>query len=258
MNNLFYIGATGLAAQQTAVDTTAHNIANLNTPAFKRGAVTFSTLLSPAGPPVPPRETLATANPAGGSGVAAEARPVFSPGTLRQTDDTWDLAIRGEGFVELDAADGTVTLWRGGRLRVGDDGTLRASNGLPLKAAISVPRDAERLDIAPDGQVLAVIPNQATPLEVGRIEIAQAADPRALHALGDGTYRIADDGAAVIRSRPGEDNAGTLAQGFGEASNVALADELASLMLYQRAYAASAKLVQAGDELMAIANGLKR
>ncbi|MCA8254337.1 flagellar hook-basal body protein [Burkholderia sp. AU31624] len=258
MNNLFYIGATGLAAQQTAVDTTGHNIANLNTPAFKRGAVTFSTLLTASSVPAPRQEIIATAGLAGGSGVAAETRPVFSPGTLRQSDDAWDLAIRGEGFIELDAADGNVMLWRGGRLRVGDDGTLRASNGLPLKAAISVPRDAEQLDIAPDGQVLAVIPNQAAPLEVGRIEISQASDPRALLALGDGTYRIADDGATVIRSRPGEDNAGTLAQGFGEASNVALADELANLMLYQRAYAASAKLVQAGDELMAIANGLKR
>jgi flagellar basal-body rod protein FlgG len=258
MNNLFYIGATGLAAQQTAVDTTAHNIANLNTPSFKRGAVTFSTLLTSGSLPVPRQETVAAGGMAGGAGVAASARSVFSPGTLRQTDDTWDLAIRGEGFLELDAADGNVMLWRGGRLRVGDDGYLRASNGIPLKAAISVPRDAERLEIAPDGQVLAVIPNQAAPLELGRIEIVQATDPRALQALGDGTYRVADDGVAVLRSRPGEDNAGTLAQGFGEASNVALADELAGLMLYQRAYAASAKLVQAGDELMAIANGLKR
>jgi len=254
MNNVFYIGATGLVAQQTAVDTTANNIANLNTPAFKRGAVDFSALLASSSR-LPSRPG---AGGADGAGVSASMRPVFSPGTLRQTDDAWDVAIRGNGFIELDAGQGDSVLWRGGRLRVGDDGYLRASNGVSLKAAISVPRDAERLEITPDGQVLAVIPNQAAPLEIGRVELVQPADPRALQALGDGTYRLADDGMAVIRARPGEDNTGTLAQRFSEASNVALADELAGLMLYQRAYAASAKLVQVGDELMAIANGLKR
>lgn len=254
MNNVFYIGATGLVAQQTAVDTTANNIANLNTPAFKRGAVDFSALLASDGR-FPSRPGAGGTN---GAGVSASMRPVFSPGTLRQTDDAWDVAIRGNGFIELDATQGDSSLWRGGRLRVGDDGYLRASNGIPLKAAISVPREAERLEITSGGQVFAVIPNQATPLEIGRIELVQPADPHALQALGDGTYRIADDGVALVRSRPGEDNAGMLVQGFSEASNVALADELAGLMLYQRAYAASAKLVQVGDELMAIANGLKR
>ncbi|MXN79979.1 flagellar hook-basal body complex protein [Burkholderia sp. 4701] len=254
MNNVFYIGATGLAAQQAAVDSTANNIANLNTPAFKRGAVDFSALLTAGG-----RPTFAPGTGgAAGAGVSASMRPVHSPGTLRQTDDAWDVAIRGNGFIELETAQGDAALWRGGRLRVGDDGYLRASNGVPLKAAISVPRDAERLEIAPDGQVLAVVPNQPAPLEIGRLEIVQPADPHALQALGDGTYRIADDGAAIVRARAGEDNAGTFAQGFSEASNVALADELAGLMLYQRAYAASARLVQVGDELMAIANGLKR
>ncbi|UXU87565.1 flagellar hook-basal body protein [Burkholderia sp. S-53] len=251
MNNVFYIGATGLVAQQTAVDTTANNIANLNTPAFKRGAIDFSALLASGG-------RFASRPGADGAGVFASMRPVFSAGTLRQTDDAWDVAIRGNGFIELDAGQGDSALWRGGRLRVGDDGYLRASNGVPLKAAISVPRDAEHLEITPDGQVLAVLPNQAAPLEIGRIELVQPADPHALQALGDGTYRLAGDGMAVIRARPGEDNTGTLAQRFSEASNVALADELAGLMLYQRAYAASAKLVQVGDELMAIANGLKR
>ena len=83
------------------------------------------------------------------------------------------------------------------------------------------------------------------------------ADTRTLESVGSGVYRVLDD-EQVSRIRPGEDNAGLFAQGFSEGANVSLSDELVGLMLYQRAYAASARLVQVGDELMSIANGLKR
>ncbi|MBB5447933.1 MULTISPECIES: flagellar hook-basal body protein [unclassified Paraburkholderia] len=257
MNNVFYIGAMGLNAQQTAVDVTANNIANMNTPAFKRGTVSFSELLTSAVAPLsraPANETVTIA-----AGVAADpSLHVFTAGELRPTGSALDLAIRGDGFIELASDSGPATLWRGGTLHVGADGYLTASNGLPLKTMISVPRDASSITISATGQVQAVLPNQTDPIDLGEIELVMPTDVRALQSAGDGIYRIQDDGITVSRVRPGEDNTGTLAQGFSEASNVSLSDELVSLMLYQRAYASNARLVQAGDELMAIANGLKR
>ncbi|MGF6647332.1 flagellar hook-basal body protein [Paraburkholderia sp. GAS82] len=257
MNNVFYIGATGLNAQQSAVDITANNIANMNTPAFKRGVVSFSELLTSAAAPLNRATASGVVNSP--AGVAADSSlHVFTAGELRTTGNPLDLAIHGDGFIELASDSGQTTLWRGGVLHVGADGYLAAPNGAPLKAMISVPHDAAGITISPTGQVQATIPNQAEPLNIGELELVMPADTRALQSAGDGVYKIQDESLVVSRAKPGEDNAGTLAQGFSEASNVSLSDELISLMLYQRAYASNARLVQVGDELMALANGLKR
>ncbi len=252
MNNVFYIGATGLAADQTAVDVVANNIANMNTAAFKRGKVAFSEMLTT---PVNPLAPVTASTPAG---VAADASlHVFTQGDLRPTGNALDVAVRGDGFIELQAPNGQALLWRGGTLHVGVDGYLAAPNGLPLKAMISVPADASGISITPAGVVQAMIPNQGA-LDIGQIDLTVANDTRALNGVGEGLFKIDDDNASLSRVRPGDDNAGEFAQGFSEASNVQLSDELVSLMLYQRAYAANARLVQVGDELMTIANGLKR
>ncbi|MGU7783228.1 flagellar hook-basal body protein [Burkholderia sp. PU8-34] len=257
MNNVFYIGATGLTAQQTAVDTTANNIANMNTPAFKRSDVAFSELLTSA--PASLTRGYAGETSSVAAGVATNSMlPVLTPGELHPTGNALDLAIRGNGFIELASDSGQTMLWRGGTLQIGADGYLTAANGLRLRAMISVPRDASSITISPTGQVQARVPSQADPIDLGEIELLMPADARSLESIGGGVYRARDDGQSVSRIQPGEDNAGLLAQGFSEASNVSLSDELVGLMLYQRAYAANARLVQVGDELMSIANGLKR
>lgn len=262
MNGVFYIGATGLNAQQTAVDVTANNIANMNTPAFKRGTVSFAELVSPVGNDPGTAATVGAAR-AGSAAAGVSADPglhVFTAGELHTTSNPLDLAVKGDGFIELgvDATSAELVLWRGGTLHVGSDGFLAAPNGQPLRPMISVPREATSISIDTDGKVLAVVPDQSAPIEIGQIELVIPSDMRSLQSLGGGIYQIRDDGSAISRVKPGEDNAGTLAQGFSEASNVSLSDELVNLMVYQRAYAANARLVQAGDELMSIANGLKR
>ncbi|WP_333677793.1 flagellar hook-basal body complex protein [Dyella sp.] len=256
MNGIFYIGATGLNAGQTAVDLIANNVANINTAAFKRGTVSFSELISPVVNTSHNRREATT-----GSGAGVMVNPtlhVFDAGDLHATGNRFDLAIRGEGFIPLVAQDNQALLWRGGTLKINTDGYLAAEDGTALAAEISVPVDATDLTIHKDGRVFVTMPDQAEPLEIGQIELALPTDKQALEALGSGVYRMNDDGLAITQSRPGEDNAGLVEQGFSEASNVQLSDELVSLMVYQRAYAANARLVQVGDELMSIANGLKR
>lgn len=259
MNNVFYIGATGLNAQQSAVDITANNLANMNTPAFKRGAVSFSELLVTAPQTRTALRDKTSESIAAGVSVDPSLR-VFSPGMLHESGNQFDIAIKGEGFIELqsDRASGDATLWRGGTVHVGSDGFLTAPNGQPLKAMISVPRDATALTIGTDGQVSATVPGQADLLEIGQLELVMPVDTRTLQSVGDGIYRAQDDGVALTRVKPGEDSAGSVIQGYSEASNVTLSDELVNLMMFQRAYAANARLVQVGDELMSIANGLKR
>lgn len=251
MNGAFYIGATGLRSQQSALEVVANNIANLNTPAFKRASVHFSEVLGP--------------EPAGGA-LAGVAGPTMSGvrlvtesrelanGDLRQTGQRMDLAIDGPGFLELAGPEG-ARLWRGGSLRINPDGFLAAENRLPLAALISVPRDVQDVQIDPDGAIWAI--QDGKPAErIGDLELVLV-ESAELQALGGGLYSVGE-AQAMRLERPGENGAGVIAQGAVEASNVELSQEMVTLLLMQRAFAANAQVVQVGDQLMSIANNLRR
>jgi flagellar basal-body rod protein FlgG len=257
MNGAYYIGATGLQAQGRGLETIANNIANINTVAFKRGEVRFEEL-------VPPRQErdddlhLLQSVPEIASGVKVGIpRRVFEQGDLRETGKPFDLAISGDGFVEVLGADGQTWLWRGGGLRIGDDGYLATANGQVLKALIQLPDDSTGLKIESDGRVFSTSGNSSERMELGRIDIAMPDDMSVLEGVGEGFYRAADEGRVRVLA-PGEDGKGVLVQGVLEASNVNLTTEMVTLLLMQRAYAANAQVVQASDQLMSIANGLKR
>lgn len=256
MNGAFYIGAAGLNAQERALETSANNIANLNTPGYKRAEVRFQELVGPR-----PSVEDAALNPSAVAqlgGVNATApRRIFAQGELRTTGRALDLAIDGEGFLELFGPGGEALLWRGGSLKVDAEGNLASASGLPLKAMIAVPPGATGLTIGREGTVRAMMPGEASPTELGRIEIVRVADPGALEGLDDGLYR-ANASTDIIARAPGEEGAGVLVQGAIEGSNVAMSEEMVTLMLMQRAYAANAQVVQAGDQLAGIANGLRR
>lgn len=254
MNGAFYIGATGLRAQERALGVAANNIANLNTPGFKRSQVRFTELMSIH----PASDALSGIRSGGASGVAATgSAPVFEPGELRATGNELDIAIDGQGFIEVLGPEGEGLLWRGGTLAVGPDGLLGTADGLPLRALITVPDGASELRISPDGTVFALLGGDTVATELGRIDLLTVRNTASLEALSGGLYgtRTAD---AVAMGVPGEDGAGVIVQGAVEASNVALSNEMVMLMLMQRAYAASAQALQAGDQLMGIANGLRR
>lgn len=257
MNGAFYIGATGLDAQQRALDVVAHNIANINTAAYKRSGIRFSELTAtfrdgndmPLAP-VQRSDLL--------GGVALTATPrIWTQGDLRQTDGQLDIALDGPGFIELMGANGRTLLWRGGTLKINEDGFLATSDGALLKTMISVPQDATDLVIARDGTVTAVVDGEEGSQQVGRLDVVLVKDPDRLAEAGQGYYEAAD-AADVLTVEAGEDGAGVFVQGALEQANVQLSDEMVTLLLLQRAYAASAQVVQAGDQLMSIANNLRR
>jgi len=258
MNGVFYIGATGLDSQQRALDIVANNIANMNTPTFKQSHAVFSQLVAPATVPANGRDAPSQESEATLMGVKLDGAPIdFSQGPMTETDAPLDLAINGAGFIELMGPAGQTVLWRGGTLMVNPDGALAASNGMPLQGNISVPRDASAITIGTDGKVTATVASSAQPVSIGQIEIAQDSDPTTVTALGGGLYMAAAD-TDISRTAPGVDGAGALAQGFSEQSNVDLTKEMVTMMLMQRTYSANAQVVQAGDQLMATANELKR
>lgn len=257
MNGAFYVGATGLQAQQRGLEVIANNVANINTSAFKRSEIRFSELVMRTAVRADVEPTV-IALPDVLSGVEARIAPrVYAQGDLRQTGKPFDLAISGDGFVEVLGPGGQVWLWRGGGFQVGADGLLETDTGLTLKALIEVPEDAGEIRIERGGRVLAQVAGEEDPIAIGNISIAMPEDIGNLEAVGQGYFRAADEQQLRIYE-PGEQGKGVFVQGSIEASNVDLSSEMVTLLLMQRAYGANAQIVQVGDQLMAIANGLRR
>jgi flagellar basal-body rod protein FlgG len=254
MNDSMYIAATGMQMQQKSVDTIANNLANVNTPGFKKGRVSFEDLVY---------RGLGQAQGApglsAGSGVGIRSiAKLFAQGDLKRTDLPLDVAIQGDGFLEVTLPDGTQGYSRGGSLMVDSQGFLATAEGQVLKPAIQVGADARNITIHPDGRVTAQNGERGEPVDVGRIELARFNDTSGLVAQGTNLYRPSEQSGDAIYGRPGEDGSGALAQGFVESSNVKLIEEMVDLMVAQRAYESSVKVIQAADEMLAMSNNLRK
>lgn len=257
MSGAFHIAAVGLEAQQRALDTIANNISNVNTPGFKRSSVRFSEILATSPDPAAVRADLGSSLVTAAGVRSDQLFMINEQGRLEATGRPLDLAVNGQGFIELMGPAGETLLWRGGALGVGEDGLLSSAAGLPLKAGISVPADATAIEIGTDGVVRARVGDGSQAVEIGQLMLVKVDDPGSVERLDGGLYRV-EDPARLAEARPGEDGAGLLVQGSVERSAVELTSEMVQLMLVQRAYAANAQIVQAADQLMALANGLRR
>ncbi|HYD61576.1 MAG TPA: flagellar basal-body rod protein FlgG [Noviherbaspirillum sp.] len=260
MNDSLYIAATGMLTQQMNVDTIANNLANVNTPGFKKGRVSFQDLVyREAGQTALLQEGQSTGSLARGTGVGVlSLSKLFTSGELKRTDAPLDVAIQGEGFFEVALADGTHAYSRGGTFQVNRDGMLTTSEGHLLKPGIHVGFDYKEIAIKSDGRVLVRARDQKDATEVGRIELVNFGDLSGLAAMGENLYRPTERSGDAIYGRPGEDGWGAITQGFIESSNVKLVDEMVNLMVAQRAYEMSVKVIQASDEMLAMSNNLRR
>jgi flagellar basal-body rod protein FlgG len=260
MNDSLYIAATGMQAQQLNVDTIANNLVNVNTAGFKAGRVSFMDLvyreLGRAGsaPDAPGARGLGQGT---GVGVASLSK-LFVQGDLKKTDVPLDLAIQGNGFFEVTQPDGTQAFTRGGSMQVNHDGFLVSADGYLLKPNVRVGNDFKQIQVSADGKVSVLASGSSTPFEAGRLEIANFANASGLVALGQNLYKSSDVSGDPVTLKPGEDGAGTVAQGFVESSNVKMVDEMVNLMVAQRAYEMSVKVIQASDEMLAMSNNLRK
>lgn len=257
MSAAFQIGAIGLDAQQKALETIANNISNINTATFKRSEVRFTEVLA-SQPDDGVARTDLGAGAVTSSGVRSDPLYMFNEqGQLESTGSQLDLAINGPGFIELMGAGGQTLLWRGGALKLDDQGRLMTATGHELKAGITVPTDATAITIGADGVVRAKTATVDELVEVGQIMLVKVDDSSQVERIDGGIYRVRES-AQLNDGTPGEDGLGILAQGSIERSTVQLNQEMVELMMVQRAYAANAQVVQAADQLMGLANGLRR
>ncbi|ARR56343.1 hypothetical protein HY78_24235 [Rhizorhabdus wittichii DC-6] len=256
MSGAMEIAAVGLRAQQRALEAIAGNISNINTPAFKRSNLRFAELIA-----VPPVDADGRVGPNLFSliaGVGQWSQPMINQqGQIESTGNSLDVALDGNGFIELMGPAGRTLLWRGGTLRVLDDGLLASSSGFALKAGVTIPSDAAGIRIDREGKVYAVLGDDEGETEVGRISLVKLDDGVAIERLDGGIYAVGD-GVDLIEAPAGEEGLGYFVQGSLERSNVDLNEEMVGMLVTQRAYAANAQVIRAVDEFLSLANGLRR
>jgi flagellar basal-body rod protein FlgG len=253
MIDALYISATGLRSQQEQIDVISNNVANMQTPGFKRSRVNFAEI---AGVGVP--QSLAAPQFDGGGTRVLSTLAIFSEGELRATHQATDIAIEGGGFFELEAEDGSRVYTRAGQFRIDDEGNLVSVSGLRLAQGLQIPPAATDLRIAATGEVTALIGADTERTELGVLELATFASADSLEALGENTFAATEQSGAALLGRPGDEGFGKVRQGYVEMANVDLIEEMSSLVMAQRAYQLNARVLQASDQILETINNLRR
>jgi len=261
MLRAFSTAATGMTGQQTMVDVIANNLANVNTSGFKRSQVNFQDLLYVT-MEEPGTEIASGINsPSGieiGSGVrAASTIKVFSPGELENTGNPLDIAIAGDGFLQITMPNGELRYTRDGSLMTNANGELVTSIGYAIEPAISVPIDAVSVSIEKDGGVN-ITDSSGTQSVIGTVQLARFPNPSGLSSEGGNLLAETEASGTPTTGTPGENGIGTIQSGFLEKSNVQMVTELVNLITAQRAYEINSKAIRAGDDMLRTANGIVR
>ena len=257
-----FTAATGMIAQQTQVDVTSHNIANVNTMGYKKNRAEFADLMyqvmSYAGTPT----STTTTHPTGievGLGVRPQAiTKILSQGDFKEPGNNLDMVIAGNGFFQVQMPDGTTAYTRNGAWKLDSDGNIVNDDGLQLVPNITIPADATQISIGIDGTVSVLQPGAAEMQQVGQIEIVNFINPAGLHSSGDNLFLETGASGAPIIGIAGQDGLGQIKQGFVEMSNVQLVEEMTELITGQRAYEANSKAITTSDAMLQTTNELKR
>ncbi len=262
MIRALWSAASGMLAQELNIDTISNNLANVNTAGFKRSRVDFQDLMYQSIRTVGATSAGGTQIPTGIQ-VGHGSRPVatqkiFSQGDFQQTEAPLDMVIEGDGFFQVLLGDGTTAYTRAGAFKQDGQGRVVTSDGFLLQPSINIPSTATDISIGSDGTVEIMLPDTNVPQQVGTVQLAKFANPAGLENMGRNLFVETTSSGQAIIGNPGENGFGTLAQGVLEMSNVKLVEEMVNLIVAQRAYEISSKSIQAADEMLGIANNLKR
>jgi len=259
MLRAFSTAATGMTAQQMMVDIIANNLANINTTGFKRSQINFQDLLYIEMQEPGTEIASGVTSPGGleiGSGVrAASTIKVFSAGEFQNTGRKLDIAIRGEGFLQVTLPNGDLRYTLDGALQINADGELVTTTGYILEPAISIPIDAVSVDIGKDGGVN-ITDAAGTQSVLGPIQLVRFPNPSGLSSEGDNLLAETEASGTPTPGTPGESGFGTIQSGFLEKSNVQMVSELVNLITAQRAYEINSRAIKAGDDMLRTANAI--
>ena len=260
MERALWTSVSGMTAQQLSLDTIANNLANVNTASFKASQVRFQDMLYTV--LKTPGATSGDAQVPNGIQIGygtrvAEVAKSFEQGPLKETGRDLDIGNEGEGFFEVILPDGTSAYTRDGSFRTTNAGEVVTVDGYKVAGFDAIDQGTTEITISGDGSFSTVVNGAQVPKT--RLTLTLFTNPEGLRSLGRNLYQPTEaSGTAQSGNNPGENGAGTLAQRYLEHSNVNPAEEMVNMIVTQRAYEANSKAIKASDEMLEVANGLRR
>lgn len=259
MNLSLYSAATGMEAQQLNLNTIANNLANVNTPGFKRSKIEFQDLLyqkpRASGTDSGGGNLIPTGIEVGNGSRVASTSKVFTQGQLTNTGEKLDIAIQGDGFFEVQRPDGTIGYTRDGSFKLNAQGQVVTVDGMPILSGFQQIPAGANVTVSEDGQVSVQTSSGTTTF---RLTLTRFANPSGLRSMGGNLYEETAASGTPETGSPGEQGFGRTIQGYIEASNVNIVEEMVALIVAQRAYEINSKSVQSSDEMLQNVANMKR
>lgn len=255
-----YSSRTGMIAQELQLDVISNNLANVNTPGFKKSRAQFEDLfyqtIRDAGVQTTAGGQVPTGIQVGMGSRPTSVQKIFTQGDYIETGNDLDWAIEGDGFFKI-LKDGEEYYTRAGTFKKDGDGYLVTGNGDRLQPEFAVPSGTVYLSIDQSGLLTA---NDGDNQTLGSVQITLNTfiNPAGLKNVGGNLYVETDASGAPIEANPGVGAAGTIAQRFIETSNVDVTEEMVNLIMTQRAFEVNSKTIQTADRLLEIGNSLVR
>ncbi|MFW5733492.1 MAG: flagellar basal-body rod protein FlgG [Oceanidesulfovibrio sp.] len=260
MMRSLWTAATGMIAQQLNIDVISNNLANVNTIGFKKNRAEFEDLLYQnmriAGTETVGGQRIPTGIQVGMGVRSTTVHKLFSQGDYQNTENPLDLAIEGDGFFRIDV-NGEEAYTRAGAFKLNDEGTVVTANGHPLDPEFNVPEDTVNLVVTSDG-TMSALGRGGEELATAEIPIYTFTNPAGLKAAGRNLYYPTEASGDAVQGTPGEEQFGTITQGYLEMSNVEIVDEMVNMIVGQRAYEINSKAIQTSDAMLQTATNLKR
>ncbi len=253
MDMALLIAQSGLDAHHKNIEVISNNLANSNTPSFKKNRAEFQDLpyqvISQAGSPVT-QDIDAPSNLVIGTGTKmSNNKKIFVDGSPVQTNSPLDLMISGRGFLRVQTTNGNFAYTRDGRLQVNQQGQLTTSTGYIVQPPIAIPQGTQGISISKDGLVNATM-SDSTTQQLGQLQLSDFVNPDGLMPLGENLYQESTASGTAVSGNPLSNGLGTINQGAYEASNVNVVEEMVNLIEAQRAFEVTSKAVSAVDNML--------
>ncbi len=249
------IAAAGMTAQQMRVEVISNNLANMSTTGYNARRAEFADLhYQQLARPGTINASDGTQLPTGiqlGLGVrASSVSMMLAQGSLGQTGGDLDVAIEGQGYLEVTLPSGVPAYTRDGALKRTGEGQIVTADGYPVVPDITIPQDARSISINAEGEVYAYFVDQVQPQLLGQFTLASFTNPKGLEAIGSNLFLESPASGPSVVNDPGQDGLGLLRQGYLEDSSVDPVKEVTDLIEAQRGYELNSKVITAGDQML--------
>ena len=249
------IAATGMSAQQMRVEVISNNLSNMSTTGYNTRRAEFADLhyqqVARAGAINATDGTvLPTGVQLGLGGRPSSVSVSLQHGALSQTDGDLDVAIDGNGYLEIRLPSGQSGFTRDGALKRNAEGLIVTSDGFPVSPEIVIPNDVRSLSINPSGEVYGYFADRVEAEQLGQLTLANFSNAKGLEAIGSNLFKETEASGPPILGTAGDEGLGTIRHGYLEQSSVDAVREITELIEAQRGYELNAKVISAADQML--------